>query len=154
MRRVFRRAALGITLVVLPARVPADDGSQRSIILFRNQHPETPAWTATATLRATTIEADQAGVASALARGGARNMRRFHLVNALAATISSDQAAALRARDDVLAVVPDLPLRRPTRDRTCSASALASKPAFSAAAFNSPGDLTPAISLAFSTAVS
>src|SRR5262249_54811731 len=115
MRNVLRRAALGIAFVLVPMRVPADGGSQRSIILFRNQHPEVPARTATTTLRAATIDAEQAGVASTLARGRAGDVRRFHVVNALAATISSDQAAELRARDDVLAVVPDLPLRQPGR---------------------------------------
>jgi hypothetical protein len=114
---MFHRAALGIGMILLPARVPADGVSQRSIILFRNQHPAAPASKATTTLRATTIVADQAGVASALARGGARDVSRFHLVNALAATISAEQAADLRARDDVLAVVPDLPLRRPRLER-------------------------------------
>ena len=116
MRNVLRRAALSIALVLVPMRVPADGGSQRSIVLFRNQHPEAPAEKSTATLRATTIGAEQADVASALARGGAGDVRRFHLVNALAATISSDQAAELRARDEVLAVVPDLPLRQPGRE--------------------------------------
>src|SRR5262249_41884274 len=116
MRQVFRGSAVGIAMVLLAARVPADGGSQRSIILFRNQHPAAPASKAPATLGATTTDAEQAGVASALAHGGARDVRRFHLVNALAATISADQAAELRARADVLAVVPDLPLRRPGRE--------------------------------------
>jgi hypothetical protein len=40
MRNVLRRAALGIAFALVPMRVPADGGSQRSIILFRNQHPE------------------------------------------------------------------------------------------------------------------
>src|SRR5262249_41821212 len=115
MRHVFRRAALAIVLVVVPARAPADGGSQRSIILFRNQHPEAPARKSTVTLRAATIDADQAGVAGPLARGGARDVRRSHVVNAPAAAISPDQAAELRARDDVLAVVPALPLRQPSR---------------------------------------
>jgi len=33
MRHVFRRAALGIALVLVPTRVTADGGSERSIIL-------------------------------------------------------------------------------------------------------------------------
>src|SRR5262245_10859185 len=130
MRHAFRPVALAIALVLVPARVPADGGSQRSIILFRNQHPEAPASRATATLRATTIDADQAEVASTLAHGAARDVRRFHLVNAMAATISPEQAADVRARPDVLAVVPDLPLRLPRREpRDTSVAGVGAAPA-------------------------
>src|SRR5262249_46778739 len=79
---------------------------------------------------ATTIDADQPEVASALAHGAAGDVRRFHLVNAMAATISPKQAADLRARPDVLAVVPDLPLRLPRREpRDTSVAGLGAAPA-------------------------
>jgi hypothetical protein len=130
MRQMFHRVALGIAVVLLPARVPADGVSQRSIILFRDQHPAAAATKATATLRAEPLDAQSGEVASALARGGARDVRRFHLVNAMVATISADQAADLRARDDVLAVVPDLPLGRPKREaRDAGAPGAAAVPA-------------------------
>src|SRR5262245_14487168 len=125
MRHVLRRAALGIAMVLVPARVPANSGSQRSIVVFRNRRREASASDATTTLR----DAGQVGVASALARGGAGDVRRFRLVNAVAATVSADQAAELRARDDVLAVLPDLPPRPPRRERDTAGSGPGAGPA-------------------------
>ena len=103
--------------------------AQRSIVIFRNQHLELPARGTTAQARAATIDAEQGAVRSMLSQRSTTDVRGFRLLNALTATLSTDQAAQLRADPDVLAVVPDLPLRRrPKRSRETAAVADAPAP--------------------------
>jgi len=80
---------------------------KRSIIIFKNQHPEAPARIA-AGQRAQAVDADQAPVRSELAQLNTRDVKSFHMVNAVAATISQAEADNLAANPDVQAVVPDL----------------------------------------------
>jgi hypothetical protein len=94
------------------SRLAAGAG-QRSIVVLRNQHPELPARGATAGARASTIDADQAALRGELARLRAGDVRGFHVVNAVAATISKAEADRLRAAPAVQAVVPDLAIPAP-----------------------------------------
>jgi hypothetical protein len=87
------------------ARLSAN-ADKRSIIVFKNQHPEAPARQA-ATQRAQAVDSDQAAVRSELSQLNARDVKSFHLVNAVSATISQDEADRLSANPDVQAVVPD-----------------------------------------------
>ena len=80
---------------------------KRSIIIFKNQHPEAPARIA-AGQRSQAVDADQAAVRSELSQLSARDVKSFHMVNAVAATISQAEVDSLAANPDVQAVVPDL----------------------------------------------
>lgn len=140
MQRFFRRLTLAVSMALLvaasggsafaapspgaEARFPGQltlddiarlsaDATRRSIIIFRNQHGELPARGSTAGARARTIESDQAAVRNELAQLHARNVRGFHLVNALSATVSSAEADRLSLNPAVQAVVPDLPIPAP-----------------------------------------
>jgi Peptidase inhibitor I9 len=97
------------------ARLSAD-ANKRSIIVFRNQHPELPARGAAAGPRAAAVESDQRTVKSELSQlhGGARSL---HTVNAVAATISQAEVDRLAANPAVQAVVPDRFITRPAPQR-------------------------------------
>src|SRR5215467_12313726 len=88
------------------------DASKRSIIVFRNQHPELPARGAEAATRAAVVESDQRAVKNELnqLRSAPRSL---HIVNAVAATISQAEADRLAANPAVQAVVPDRFIARP-----------------------------------------
>jgi subtilisin family serine protease len=90
------------------ARLSAD-ATQRSIILFKNQLSGTPATNAPARIKA--ANAVQAGVMSELSQVHAKHVSGFHIVDAVAATISPAEAGRLAANPAVSAVVPDV--RRP-----------------------------------------
>src|ERR1022692_2802871 len=82
--------------------------THRSIIIFKNQLTNLPAKGGTAGLRARAAKADQAAVRSELARVHATHITSFHIVNAIAATISAAEARRLGANPAVRAVVPDV----------------------------------------------
>ncbi|HYW27725.1 MAG TPA: S8 family serine peptidase [Terriglobales bacterium] len=93
------------------ARLSAD-ASKRSIIVFRNQHPELPARAAGTAARAAAVESDQRAVKSELNQLHS-SVRSFHTVSAVAATISQAEADRLAANSAVQAVVPDRFIARP-----------------------------------------
>jgi hypothetical protein len=130
IRRASRRWLIALAVAVLPlagsgpaaasqaapgsgsSLSPADvarlsaDATKRSIVVFRNQHPELPARAAGTASRAAAVESDQRAVRAELDRlhGGARSL---HTVNAVTATISQAEADRLAANPAVQAVVPD-----------------------------------------------
>lgn len=121
--------------------------TQRSIIVFRNQHPELPARGAGAGARAAAVVSDQRAVTSELNQlhGGARSL---HTVSAVAATISPAEAARLAANPDVRAVVPDRftprPLPRSVTDPVAApGSAVAAAPAAQLQQVCPPDPATP-----------
>src|ERR1700737_5588513 len=69
--------------------------NQRSIILFKNQHPELPPRPEVVSQRAQAVESDQAGIKGELAQLHSKNVTAFHVVNAVAATISQAEAERL-----------------------------------------------------------
>jgi hypothetical protein len=114
-----------LTPVDAGARAPGQNGSlgrlsaadidrlsaqanQRSIIVFKNQHPELPPRAEVANQRAQAVDSDQAGVKSELAQLHSKNVNTFHVVNAVSATISKAEADRLSANPAVQAVVPDI----------------------------------------------
>src|SRR5205807_8035574 len=113
------------------ARLSAD-ASKRSIIVFRNQHPELPARGAAAATRAAAVDSDQRAVKGELSQlhAGARSL---HTVNAVAATISQAEADRLTADPAVQAVVPDRFIARPAPPADVAAQAPAPAGAASAA---------------------
>jgi len=94
------------------ARLSAD-ATQRSIVILRDQHPELPARGATAASRARSLDGEQAPLRSELALVHAKDVRAFHLVNAISATMSRAESDRLRGNPAVQAVVPDLAIQRP-----------------------------------------
>src|ERR1700730_10661645 len=82
--------------------------NQRSIIVFKNQHPELPSRPDVASQRAQAVESDQAGVKNELAQLHSKNVSSFHVVNAVSATVSKAEAERLSANPSVQAVVPDV----------------------------------------------
>lgn len=85
--------------------------TQPVLVLLRDQHPAVPATPASAGHRAAVLAGDQRPVAAALARAGATHVRTFRLINAVAATVSTAEAARL-ARDPAVAeVIPDATIR-------------------------------------------
>ena len=87
------------------ARLSAN-ANQRSIIVFKNQLTGLPASGSTASERVNAANADQKGVMSELGQVHATHVRGFHVVNAIAATISSGMASQLRSNPAVSEVVP------------------------------------------------
>jgi hypothetical protein len=83
------------------------NATKRSIIIFKDQHPEAPARVASAQ-RAQAVDADQATVRSELSQLNTRDVKGFHMVNAVAATISQAEVDNLSANPAVQAVVPDV----------------------------------------------
>jgi subtilisin family serine protease len=88
------------------ARLSAN-ANQRSIIVFKNQLTGMPASGSTASERVNAANADQKGVMSELGQVHATHVRGFHVVNAIAATISTTMASRLRDNPAVSEVVPD-----------------------------------------------
>jgi hypothetical protein len=81
--------------------------TDRSIIIFRNQLASLPVRGATAQPRVTAADAAQAPVLAELRALHASHVQGFHIINAIAATISPAEAQRLRANPAVRAVVPD-----------------------------------------------
>jgi subtilisin family serine protease len=81
--------------------------THRSIIIFKNQLSSLPAKGATAGLRIQAADADQAGVLAELRQVHATHVRGFHIINAIAATVSTAEISRLRHNPAVRAVVPD-----------------------------------------------
>ncbi|HEY7199733.1 MAG TPA: S8 family serine peptidase, partial [Candidatus Dormibacteraeota bacterium] len=118
----------GVLSVADVTRLSAD-ATQRSIIVLRNQHRETPARAGTAGARASAVESDQRAIKSELAALHS-TARSLHTVNAIAATISKAEAGRLAANPAVQAVVPDRVVPRPRLEpQTIGSAAPAAAPA-------------------------
>ncbi|HXM54483.1 MAG TPA: S8 family serine peptidase [Candidatus Dormibacteraeota bacterium] len=107
------------------ARLSAD-ATQRSIIIFKDQHANLPARGAMAGSRASTVANDQAPVRNELTQVHARNVKGFKVLNGISATISRAEANRLNTNPAVQAVVPDLPLRAGPAEAGQPAAAAAS----------------------------
>ena len=85
----------------------AANATDRSIIIFKNQLSNLPVRGATMQRRVSAANAAQAPVLNELATLHATHVQGFHIINAIAATISPAEAQRLRANPAVQAVVPD-----------------------------------------------
>jgi subtilisin family serine protease len=88
------------------ARLSAN-ATDRSIIVFKDQLSGLPAGGSTASARVNAANSAQSGVMSELSQVHAAHVSSFHIINAIAATISSAEASRLAANPAVSAVVPD-----------------------------------------------
>jgi subtilisin family serine protease len=83
-------------------------GTRRpSIIVFKNQLKNLPATASAASARARAANALQAPVRAELARVHATHVKGFHIINAVAASITPAEAQHLRSDQTIQAVVPD-----------------------------------------------
>jgi subtilisin family serine protease len=103
--RVFK----GTKSVLTAAQVErlAAHATHRSIIIFKNQLTGLPARGNTANARIQAADTAQAGVLAELRQVHATHVRSFQIINAIAATISSAEAARLQHNSAIRAVVPD-----------------------------------------------
>lgn len=109
--------AVASALTVIPLTMPpvaaATEAPQKVIVLLRDQHPDLQSRFNTAQ-RADAVATDQSPILDTLRSGGATKLMPLNLVNAVAASASSAAVAKLRSDPRVAAVVPDLPVRRPS----------------------------------------
>lgn len=122
-RAVIRQVSLGISLAMAATALTAVGaqaaGSPPSfkagnvIVVLRDQHVDL-GWTkghgALASARVKAFQRDQSALISAAKGQGAKNLRGFSSVNAVAATVTASQAAQLAADPAVASVFPDLPI--------------------------------------------
>ncbi len=84
--------------------------------------------------RSAAIAAAQVPVLSHLRQSGARNIRSYHTINAVAATVTEAEAASLSTHPLVQAVVPDAVIRLPKVAHDFSGVASGSRAAVGAGA--------------------
>ncbi len=97
-------------LTAAEAKALSTDVSDKVIVVFKNQLPGTSDLPRDEARRASAVGQAQSGVVAELARTGARQVKRFQLVNAVAATVSPGEARRLSANPSVAEVVPDEPI--------------------------------------------
>lgn len=85
----------------------AAHATNRSIIIMQNQLPNLPVRGAASRMRISAARASQAPVLAELAQLHTAQVRSFHIINAIGATISSAEIRRLRSDPAVRAVVPD-----------------------------------------------
>ncbi|HEU5001674.1 MAG TPA: S8 family serine peptidase [Actinomycetota bacterium] len=83
------------------------NATQNVIVVLRNQHPEVPGAGNQASHRASTLRGDQAPILNELRTLQAPKAQGYSFINAVAATMSTAEAARLAADPSVLEVVPD-----------------------------------------------
>jgi subtilisin family serine protease len=104
------------------ARLSAN-ATHRSIIVFKNQLSGLPARGGTASARVRAANTAQAGIRAELSQVHAAHVSSFHIINAIAATISAAEASRLAANPAISAVVPDT-MQRFTPPATAAGPAL------------------------------
>lgn len=95
------------TLTAAQVERLAAHATRRSIIILKNQLSNLPAKGVTAGPRIRAANAAQAGVLKELRQLHAGHVRGFHIIDAVAATISSAEVSRLKHDPAVAAVVPD-----------------------------------------------
>ncbi len=122
-RTVIRQLSLGVTLALVVTGVtavaaeaappPPSDKGGNVIVVLRNQHTDltlTKGSGAAGSPRAKAYKSDQSALINSAKGRGAKNLRGFATVNAVAATVTAAQEAQLATDPTVAAVYPDLPL--------------------------------------------
>ncbi len=97
-------------LTAAEAKALSTDVSDKVIVVLKNQLPTMSDSPRDEANRAAAVGHVQAGVVDELARTGARQVKRFQLINAVAATVSPGEARRLSANPSVAEVVPDEPI--------------------------------------------
>ena len=97
-------------LTAAEAKALSTNVSDKVIVVLKNQLPTMSDSPRDEANRAAAIGHVQAGVVDELARTGARQVKRFQLINAVTATVSPGEARRLSANPSVAEVVPDEPI--------------------------------------------
>jgi len=121
----------------------SQNADQHVIVIMKSQHPAAPAGSRADAERSATIDAEQSSLMDELRQVHATNIKNYHLVSALAATVSKDYVARLRAHPAVAQVVPDVTIRRP---RPAAASAATTSTSANVVAASSPNVIPGACS--------
>jgi Subtilase family len=114
-------ALLGGVPAVAAAATTALNVNDPVIVILKGQ----PAGNVTGAARSAAVAASQAPVLSALKQAGATGIKRFTLVNSVAATVSALEARRLAADPAVARVIPDAPftVSGPARSATSATGA-------------------------------
>jgi hypothetical protein len=146
--RVLRAVAIGVGLAVAGAPLGAQaqtsrvstyrsaltaaqiaqlsaNPNQNVIVVLRDQHPEVSSRSDTRPAREAKLSADQAPILGELRTLRAPKEHGYALINAVAATVSRDEASRLASNPTVAAVVPDSVVRGPSRAASLAAEAAA-----------------------------
>lgn len=147
MKHKFLRisAALGTLAIAVFCAAPAQaqlsaaeaahfsqNADQHVIVMMKSQHAAAPAGSSAALERSARIAAEQAPLMDELRQVHAANIKRYHLVNAFAATVSRDYVARLKAHPAVAEVAPDVTIHR-SRPLAAAANSASSHSANTAA---------------------
>ncbi|WP_370384361.1 S8 family serine peptidase [Catenulispora sp. GAS73] len=121
------------------ATTPATDTPV--IVLFKDQPASVSQHDVRAAMRTRAIDAIQAPVLRELSQVHAQHLRPFHVLNAVAATVTKAEAARLTANPAVQAVIPDIPIAAPPAASLQQADSVAkaNKPALATAGALPPG---------------
>jgi hypothetical protein len=104
----------------------AANANNRSVVILKNQHPEAPPRVASAQ-RQQAEDADQAPIRGELAQLNSPDVKSFHLVNAVVATLSDAEITRLSSNPTVQAVVPDAVRRFAQPNQSGAAGAAAAR---------------------------
>ena len=97
-------------LTATEAKALSGNVSDKVIVVFKNQLPAISDSPRDEANRVAAVGHVQAGVVDELTRTGARQVKRFQLINAVGATVSPGEARRLSANPSVAEVVPDEPI--------------------------------------------
>lgn len=124
------------------AIVTAQQGAPKDmIVILRDQLDHAPPMRNALQMRAAAVAASHSSLVSDLQRTRPRKVHSFSTINAFATNLTAEESATLAARPDVLAVVPDLPIRAKRTPRAMAVSRVA--PAAIANASGSAAASTP-----------
>ena len=132
---------LAVSLTAMAAPEPVPDEAQQMaqgqqsdvIVIIRDQVADVPPVRRAMGARASALVTSQRSLISELQQGRSRKVRSFSTINAFATSMSAAEAAHLATHPEVMAVVPDLPIRA-KRPHSPNAAASNSIPAAIAAA--------------------
>ncbi|MGH3206761.1 MAG: S8 family serine peptidase [Trebonia sp.] len=114
-----------------PAATPPRNAGEPVIVIMKAQAGQTAAWSAAARASSAAVTAAQAPLISELRQAHATRIKRFTLVNAVAATVSPAEAQRLTADPAVQQVIRDqtFTVPAPTAQETRPGAAAPSRPA-------------------------
>ncbi|HEX4224193.1 MAG TPA: hypothetical protein VHZ97_17625, partial [Pseudonocardiaceae bacterium] len=101
----------------------AQNANTPVIVLMKNQPTPQAANTQAATTRNNTITGSQAPLVSELSQVHAKNVRSYHVANAVSATVSAGEESRLKANPNVAAVLPDSVLKEAPATQPAGATA-------------------------------
>ena len=99
--------AAGAILVSSVATASPQPSTSRVIVVFKNQEPGLPASSAFESQRASKIHGIQAPITAQMIASGGQIRHSYTVINAVAATVSHNEASQLASNPAVSEVIPD-----------------------------------------------